>query len=147
MPVKQVDAVKDFFISYTSADRHWAEWIAWQLEANDYSVEFQAWDFSSGDDFIARMNRVLKESERTLAVLTPKYFESRFTEAEWSAAFAEDKLLPVRVVDFDVKGLLSSRAYIDLAGKKEERRKRLCWRALKQDAANQSRGLLFRRQL
>jgi len=39
MPFKQVDAVKDFFISYTSADRHWAEWIAWQLEANDYSSE------------------------------------------------------------------------------------------------------------
>ena len=82
MPVKQVDAVKDFFISYTSADRHWAEWIAWQLEEAEYSVELQAWDFDSGDDFIARMNRVLKESDRTLAVLTPKYFESRFTEAE-----------------------------------------------------------------
>jgi TIR domain len=23
----------DFFVSYTSADRAWAEWIAWQLEA------------------------------------------------------------------------------------------------------------------
>ena len=23
----------DFFVSYTSADRSWAEWIAWQLEA------------------------------------------------------------------------------------------------------------------
>lgn len=22
----------DFFVSYTSADRAWAEWIAWQLE-------------------------------------------------------------------------------------------------------------------
>ncbi|MGA9350971.1 MAG: TIR domain-containing protein [Anaerolineae bacterium] len=24
--------MKDFFISYNSADRTWAEWIAWQLE-------------------------------------------------------------------------------------------------------------------
>jgi hypothetical protein len=23
----------DFFVSYTNADRAWAEWIAWQLEA------------------------------------------------------------------------------------------------------------------
>jgi hypothetical protein len=23
---------RDFFISYTGADRRWAEWIAWQLE-------------------------------------------------------------------------------------------------------------------
>jgi hypothetical protein len=28
--------VPDFFISYTSADRAWAEWIAWQLEAEGY---------------------------------------------------------------------------------------------------------------
>jgi hypothetical protein len=24
--------MKDFFISYNSADKTWAEWIAWQLE-------------------------------------------------------------------------------------------------------------------
>jgi hypothetical protein len=26
----------DFFISNTSPDRAWAEWIAWQLEAEGY---------------------------------------------------------------------------------------------------------------
>jgi hypothetical protein len=25
--------MKDFFISYTKADKSWAEWIAWTLEA------------------------------------------------------------------------------------------------------------------
>ena len=35
----------DFFVSYTSADRAWAEWIAWQLEAEGYTVVVQAWDF------------------------------------------------------------------------------------------------------
>jgi hypothetical protein len=25
------DAARDFFISYTKADRTWAEWMAWQL--------------------------------------------------------------------------------------------------------------------
>ena len=28
----------DFFVSYTSADRAWAEWIAWQLEAEGYKA-------------------------------------------------------------------------------------------------------------
>lgn len=37
----------DFFVSYTSTDRTWAEWIAWQLEAEDYQVVVQAWDFPS----------------------------------------------------------------------------------------------------
>jgi hypothetical protein len=32
----------DFFVSYTSADRAWAEWIAWHLEAEGYQVVIQA---------------------------------------------------------------------------------------------------------
>jgi hypothetical protein len=37
--------VKDFFISYNSADKGWAEWIAWQLEEAGYTTILQAWDF------------------------------------------------------------------------------------------------------
>jgi hypothetical protein len=33
----------DFFVSYTSTDRAWAEWIAWQLESEGYQVVIQAW--------------------------------------------------------------------------------------------------------
>jgi hypothetical protein len=28
----------DFFVSYTSADKAWTEWIAWHREAKDYQV-------------------------------------------------------------------------------------------------------------
>ena len=31
----------DFFVSYANADRPWAEWIAWQLEADGYQVVMQ----------------------------------------------------------------------------------------------------------
>lgn len=40
----------DFLVSCTSADRVWAEWIAWQLEAEGYQVVIQAWDFPRHDD-------------------------------------------------------------------------------------------------
>ena len=43
-----MDKAADFFVSYTSADRAWAEWIAWQLEAEGYTVVVQAWDFTPG---------------------------------------------------------------------------------------------------
>ena len=112
--------MKDFFISYTSSDAKWAEWIAWELEAAGYSVLVQLWDFHPGNDFIAEMERASREAGQTLAVLSPKYFESRFTEAEWTAAFKKGNLLPVRAVDFDVEGLLSVRVYIDIAGKSED---------------------------
>lgn len=42
--------MKDFFISYNSADRTWAEWIAWQLEEAGYTTVLQAWDFRPGSN-------------------------------------------------------------------------------------------------
>ena len=49
----------DFFISYTAADRAWAEWIAWQLEDADYSTVLQAWDFKSGSNFVEKMQTAM----------------------------------------------------------------------------------------
>lgn len=60
----------DFFISYTVADRPWAEWIAAALEEAGYSTVLQAWDFRPGQNFVEQMDRVMRESERTIAVLS-----------------------------------------------------------------------------
>ena len=57
----------DFFVSYTSADRPWAEWIAWVLEAADYTVLVQAWDFGAGANFVLEMHRAARISNRTVA--------------------------------------------------------------------------------
>ena len=92
-----------FFISYTGADRVWAEWIAWQLEEAGYRVKIQAWDFSPGGNFVVEMQKATVECERTIAVFSPNYFLSEFAEAEWAAAFRldptgkNDKLIPVRI--------------------------------------------------
>jgi hypothetical protein len=66
-----------------------------------------------------------KEAHRTIAVLSPDYFKSSFTKPEWRAAFAEDatgkarKLIPIRVRECDVEGMLRVRVYIDLVGKEK----------------------------
>ena len=44
----------DFFVSYTQADRAWAEWIAWQLEEDGYQVLIQAWDMVHGGNWAHR---------------------------------------------------------------------------------------------
>jgi hypothetical protein len=66
----------DFFVSYTAADRAWAEWIAWQLEDAGYSTVLQAWDFRPGDNFVVRMRDALETAERTLAVVSAAYLAS-----------------------------------------------------------------------
>src|ERR671913_1671021 len=80
----------DFFVSYTGADRAWAEWIAWQLEAAGFTTLLQAWDFAPGRDWAHLMQRGTMQSRRTIAVLSSAYLESAFGEAEWLAAFASD---------------------------------------------------------
>ena len=111
--------MRDFFISYAKADRAWAEWVAWQLEEAGYSVIIQSWNFRPGSDFIAEMDRAIRVADRTIALLSQNYFQSRSAQAEWSAAFQESNLIPVRIGDFDVEGLLSRLIYIDLVGKDE----------------------------
>jgi len=53
------------------ADRAWAEWIAWQLEAEGYSVVVQAWDFTGGRDWVHEMQQATSTAERIVAVLSP----------------------------------------------------------------------------
>ena len=112
----------DFFISYTGKDKAWAEWIAWTLEAAGYKTVIQAWDFAEASNFVLKMQGAAVDSTRTIAVLTPDYFQSAFTQPEWAVAFASDpksetgKLIPVRVVDFAPPGYFKTINYIDLVG-------------------------------
>jgi hypothetical protein len=112
----------DFFVSYTGADRAWAEWIAHTLEANSYRCVVQAWDFRPGSDFAVEMHRAASEAKRTIAVLSPAYLRAVFTTPEWAAAFADDsqglrrRLVPVRIEACEPGGLLRTRVYIDVVG-------------------------------
>lgn len=114
--------MRDFFVSYTSSSDPWAEWIAWCLEAAGYTVFLQKWDFFPGTNFVLNMDEATKEARRTLAVLSHEYLDARFPRAEWAAAFATDptgerrRLIPIRIEDFEVDGVLKAVVYIDLVG-------------------------------
>jgi tetratricopeptide (TPR) repeat protein len=109
----------DFFVSYTSADRAWAEWIAWQLEAEGYQVIVQAWDFTAGRDWTHEMQHATSTAERVVTVLSAAYLRSAHREAEWRVFYAQDPsgeqalLVPVRVDKVDPPGLLKTRIYVD----------------------------------
>jgi tetratricopeptide (TPR) repeat protein len=112
----------DFFISYTAVDQPWAEWIASVLEAANFTVTIQAWDFRPGGNFVVEMQNAAAGSDRTIAVLSPDYPLSRYAMAEWAAAFVSDpdgskgKLVPVLVREMAPTGLLASIIYINLIG-------------------------------
>ncbi|MEU4442186.1 FxSxx-COOH system tetratricopeptide repeat protein [Actinosynnema sp. NPDC050801] len=115
----------DFFVSCTSADRAWAEWIAWELERDGYRVLVQAWDFVPGGNWVDRMHTAVQGAERTIAVLSTAYLSSAYGRAEWQAAWRDDplgegrKLLVLRVEECERPGLLGSVASEDLFGLSE----------------------------
>ena len=110
----------DFFISYTSADKEWAEWIGYVLEEERYSVILQAWDFRPGSNFVLEMQDAAKKAARTIMVLSPDYMKSQFASSEWAAAFKNDpqglkrKLVPVIVQSCELEGLLAQIVHINL---------------------------------
>ncbi|EFC83779.1 toll/interleukin-1 receptor domain-containing protein [Parafrankia sp. EUN1f] len=116
----------DYFVSYTQADRRWAEWIAWQLEeTGGFRVLLQAWDMVPGTNIVVGMQDGLTRAERTIAVLSDAYTYSLFSAAEWQATFSADpsgfkrKLLVVRVEDCAQPGLLGQVVSFDLFGMPE----------------------------
>ena len=97
----------DFFISYTQADRAWAEWIAQTLEEDEHHILVQAWDSGPGTNRVHDLRAGTRDAARTIAVLSGDYLTSVYGGAEWQAAWAGDpegtgrKLLTVRVADCD----------------------------------------------
>jgi tetratricopeptide (TPR) repeat protein len=129
---------KDFFISYNKADREWAEWIAWHLEeSGHYDVDIQAWDFGPGCNFVIEMDRAIQRCDRVIAVLSPDYLTSLFTQPEWAAYFAQDptgkerRIVSVRVRECELKGLLAQIVFTDLVGKPENEGKAVLLDAVK----------------
>lgn len=131
--MSEITQVKDFFISYNSADKERAVWIAWQLEEAGYTTIIQAWDFGPGQNFVLAMQKAATEARRTIAVLSPDYLSAKFTAPEWAAAFVQDPtgehqlLIPIRVRPVELTGLLLPMVYIDLVGATDidEAKKRL----------------------
>jgi hypothetical protein len=112
----------DFFVSYAEADRGWAEWVAWQLEAEGYRVLVQAWDVVAGVSWVQQMHDGVQRAARTVVVLSPRYLASAYGAAEWQAAWRADplgkqrKLVVVRVAECDRPGLLATLVSADLFG-------------------------------
>ena len=68
---------KDFFVSYSGADRAWAEWIAWVLEEAGYTVVLQA----------------LSQTAKRLHSLNPK-LATRFLDVALEEASFSDAIQP-----------------------------------------------------
>jgi len=129
--------MKDFFVSYNTADRNWAEWIAWQLEEARYTTFLQAWDIAPGANFVLAMQKAVTECSRTMLIMSPNYLGSQYAQAEWATGFSDDpmgikkKLIPVMVQQCKPPGLLGQLVYIDLTNQSALEAKRVLLRGVR----------------
>jgi hypothetical protein len=114
--------MRDFFISFTGADRPWATWLMAELEAAGYHTVSQLRDFVAGGNFMADMRQAAANAQRTLGVLSPSALQSGFVQQEWDQRLAQDPrgrgraLVLVRVEECRPEELLGPVLYIDLVG-------------------------------
>lgn len=108
---------RDFFVSYRGPDQAWAEWIGATLEDEGFSVILAPWDFRRGANIVEEMDDASARAAATLAVVSHAYVEgTRYSSAEWTAAFRKDSLFPTRIDDVELPGTLGNLGYVDLFG-------------------------------
>ena len=76
----------DFFISYTSTDRHWAQWIGKELAALGHVAHVHEWEIEGGGDIYGWMEKRLDAADHVLCVISDEYLKAPFSTLERNAA-------------------------------------------------------------
>jgi hypothetical protein len=112
--------VADIFVSYTSKDRAWAEWIGQELEKLGHVVHLDAWEISGGGNIMAWMEERHDRADGILCVVSSRYFERPYSAlerqgAQWAAASKRPNfLLPVFIEPCEPPTLLAPLKRCDL---------------------------------
>ncbi|MFF3323471.1 FxSxx-COOH system tetratricopeptide repeat protein [Streptomyces sp. NPDC002889] len=115
------DTSQRFFISYAGLDRPWAEWVGWHLEQAGHHVILDVWDWSTGDNFVQRMDQALEQSDAVVALFSKSYFDpDRWTQEEWTTTVVRrDRLIPLAlepITTTDAPPLLAAKLRKNLHG-------------------------------
>jgi tetratricopeptide (TPR) repeat protein len=117
--------VADIFVSYTSADRDWAEWIGQELEKLGHVARIDAWEISGGGDIAAWMDERHDKADHILCVVSDTYLSKPYSSWErragqWAAQTDRPNfVLPARIEDCKLRTLLASVKSCDLFGIEE----------------------------
>jgi tetratricopeptide (TPR) repeat protein len=121
------------FISYTSADRYWAHWIAWQLREVGHEPFVHDWEVGAGENIAGWMEDRFRQADCLIGVFSDAYCTAAFSQSErWSAFWQDPRgrsgfLVPIEVhAVAEWPGFVSPLKRLSLAGLDEsEAAKRL----------------------
>lgn len=93
----------EFFLSYTSSNRDWAEWIGQCLQDLGHKPRLHDWEIAAGGDILLWMQERLQAADHVLCVVSAAYQRASFASWEMrSAAWASHSgrpnlMLPVLI--------------------------------------------------
>ncbi len=113
----------DVFISYAHKDGNWVRnELLPALEENGIKVIVDFFDFEPGAPSITEMEQAVRESRKTILVLTPAYIESGWAGFEANLAGTLDpagrerRILPILLEKCDIPLRISYLTYLDFTG-------------------------------
>ncbi len=119
---EQPDYHYDVFISYSSADRKWVRGeLLRRIEDSGLKACIDYRDFRRGAPTVSEIEGAVKNSRKTLLVLTPAYLESRWAEFESLLPQNRDpsnrdlRLIPLLKEKCDLPTRINYLTYVDFA--------------------------------
>lgn len=107
----------DVFISYSSADREVVTKLASDLQRRGISVFFDQL-IQPGDSWANSLAKAIEDARYLLAVVSPDYLSSKWTQEELNIGFLREtegkaRVIPVLVRPVELPGLLAAKTYAD----------------------------------
>jgi tetratricopeptide (TPR) repeat protein len=118
--------VADIFVSYTSSDRDWANWVGLELEKLGHVARVHEWEISAGGNIPAWMEERHQQADHVLFVISKLYLTKNYSNwerlsAEWAAVSKRPNFgLPVFIEECETPTLLAPFKRCDLYGLNEE---------------------------
>jgi hypothetical protein len=121
----------DLLISVAAADHAWGAWVSWHLEKAGYTVRFDQWDTTAGENRVLRRSRDLSDASALLAMFSPEYFDDPACLADLAAVhdLHEDRIIPVVVADCQPPLPWNALATVSLIGLDADQARRALLRA------------------
>jgi tetratricopeptide (TPR) repeat protein len=80
----------EIFVSYTSQDKAWAEWIAWTLNSAGHVARLHNWEIDGGGDILKWMEDRFEGADHVVSVVSSRYLTQPFSALERRAAVWAD---------------------------------------------------------
>jgi hypothetical protein len=109
----------DLFISHSAKDKEFVRKLAQDLVKSGFSVWLDEWELNLGDSIARAVSDAVMSSKFLLLVMSPDYFASSWTKAEYMAAMNEEmskghiKVIPLMYRDCDVPVMLRTKMWVD----------------------------------